>query len=108
RGDGVSDSLRIYEVSKLRLSYAVAVLHTCDLDGIARIHERLTSPQALIEGLRPSDQENADYRLALINTARKLRDLTPLGADGIEAVEQKLRPELRYEGGGGEEVAGGA
>ena len=99
----MSDSIRVYEVGKLRLSYAVAVLHTCDLDGMARVHERLTSPQALIEGLRPSDQQNADYWLALINTARELRDLTPLESDVIEAMEQKLPPELRYpEEGGGE------
>jgi len=99
----VSDSVRVYEVGKLRLGYAVAVLHTCDLDGMARVHERLTSPQALIEGLRPSDQQNADFWLALINTARKLRDLTPLEADVIEAVEQRLPPELQdREAGGGE------
>ena len=99
----MSDSIQAYEVGRLRLSFAVALLHTCDLDGMARVHERLTSPQALIEGLRPSDQQNADFWLALINTARKLRDLTPLEADVIEAVEQRLPPELQHrEAGGGE------
>ena len=94
----MSDKIDAFEKAKARLSFAAAIFHTCDLDGLARAHEQLTSPQALIAGLQPSDQQNADYWLALINTARKLRDMTPFDVDVLDAIEDRLPPELRAGG----------
>ena len=96
----MSDPLQKFDLAKARLSFASAILHTCDLDGLARTHEQLTSPQALIAGLQPSEQQNADYWLALINTARKLRDMTPLDPAVLDAVEDRLPPELQAGGAG--------
>ena len=95
----MSDPLRQFDLAKARLSFAAAILHNCDLDGLARTHEQLTSPQALIAGLEPSEQQNADYWLAVINTARQLRDLTPFDVDVLDAIEDRLPPELRAGGG---------
>ena len=96
----MSDPLQQFDLAKARLSFAAAILHTCDLDGLARTHEQLTSPQALIAGLQPSEQRNADYWLAVINTARQLRDMTPFEEEVLDEIEDRLPPELQAGGAG--------
>jgi hypothetical protein len=98
----VTDPIRQYELAKSRLSFAVAILHICDLDGLARIHAQLTSPQALLDGFHLSTLQTAQDWLALINAAIAVRDLAPIDPQVLNAVEDRLPPELRRPG---EEVA---
>ena len=94
--------LERFEISRSRLSYAAAILHTVDLDGLARIHARLVSPQGLLEGFSPVEQAKAEQWLAMIEAAQKRsinRTKRPIIAADIARYGENETVIVRREGG---------
>ena len=87
-----------FDLARARLSFAAAVLHTIDLDGLERLHERLASPQALLEGFGLTEQRTAEDWLDAVRAAKALRDATRFDADVLEGVQDRLPAELRFPG----------
>jgi hypothetical protein len=91
----VPNAARNFETAKARLSYAAAVLHTIDLDGLARVHGRLASPQALLDGIPFATQLSAENWLAIVEAALTLRDASRFDDDALAAVEANLPAPLQ-------------
>jgi hypothetical protein len=95
----MSDSLERFDVSRGRVAFAAAILHTVDLDALEQIHLRLASPQALVEGVSLVGQMSLEQWLGTIHAAKALREATStLEADVIQQVETNLPAGLKLRG----------
>ena len=90
-----NDAIRNFELARARLSYAAAVLRTIELDGLARVHEHLASPQALVDGISFATQLSAEDCLTVIQAARAFREASPLDDETLAFVEANIPAQLR-------------
>ena len=89
---GIPEDAQIRAVTDglVRVTFAAAILHTIDLDSLAKLMDRLASPQALFDGLPVSALPDRAAWAEMVNAARFLRDSSTFDADVIAEAERRV------------------